>query len=276
MASIIAHIGDCHIGSTVALCPPAVNLPDGGTYRANEAQLEIWEKWLYYWDEVKRLRGVGRKKRKLFVIVNGEIIDGDHHDTSQLISRNCVTQLGIAIRTFEPVFALKPDHIFIIRGTPAHSGESGQWDEAFARDIGAEPDEEHNTHSWFHLKLPVEDIKLDIAHHGAAGRLHWTYANSAHKLAAMVMIGYCERGEPVPDLVLRGHTHKAIDIDDAFRTIRVIYNPSWQLATAYAHRIAPGEILPIGGNIILVDGEKYEVTKIKIWPKPSEPWQPKT
>lgn len=255
----------------MALCPPAVTTEDGGTYRANAGQLEIWRVWTHFWDEVKRLRGAGRKRRTLYVIINGEIIDGDHHNTTQLITRNCVTQLGIAILAFEPVFNLKPDHIFMIRGTPAHSGENGQWDEAFARDIRAEKDQLSGTHSWWWLPLEVEGILFDIAHHGRSGYRPWTVHNAPNMLAAQIMMDYAAKGDRIPDLALRGHVHKALDSWDNY-PVRVLNNPSWQFSTGYGQRIAPGEILPIGGNIILIDGADYEVKKIHFRPKRRKPW----
>lgn len=254
----------------MALCPPAVTTEDGGTYRANCGQLEIYRIWQHYWDEVKRLRGTGRKKRSLYIVINGEVIDGDHHNTTQLITRNCVTQLAIAAQTFESVWKLKPDHIFVVRGTEAHSGQNGQWDEAFGRDIGAEKD--GDCYSWWWLPLEIEGVLFDIAHHGRAGSRQWTEPTGANTLAAEITM-YCARtGQRIPDLALRGHVHKTPDSYDNY-PVRVVHNPSWQFSTGHGNRIAPGLLLPIGGNIILVDDDQYEVKKVHYRPKRRQPWK---
>ena len=43
---ILRVTSDLHAGSTVALCPPKVQLDDGGKYEASKAQLWLWECWL--------------------------------------------------------------------------------------------------------------------------------------------------------------------------------------------------------------------------------------
>ena len=45
---LVVATADQHVNSTVGLCPPAVTLDDGGTYRASELQLLQWS----YWKEV--------------------------------------------------------------------------------------------------------------------------------------------------------------------------------------------------------------------------------
>lgn len=250
----------------MALCPPAVTLPDAGTYRASEAQLEIWQAWLEFWEIVKGQRSRGRSKKRLIVIINGEVIDGDHHNTSQLITRSEIGQLRVAYQATEPIWKLKPDDVYVIRGTEAHSGTNGQWDEAFAADIGAHSDEQTKTYSWWWLPLKVENVLFDIAHHGKSGYQEWTGPNALNTVAVNTVLNYTRTGDPVPALVLRGHVHRQWDSGDNYQ-VRVLLNPSWQLATSHGQRIAPGQILPIGGNIISVDDDRYTVDKIHYWPK---------
>ena len=163
MATVIADMGDIHAGSTVAVCPPTVTREDGGSYQASAAQKELYRMWLKYHAILKEAVGTrskrSKRRKKFYLLIKGEVIDGDHHDTSQLISRNQVSKL------FEPFFDLKPDRVFILRGTPAHSGESSMWDEQFARDIDAEPDTENGTYSWYWLPAVWEGVKFDIAPH---------------------------------------------------------------------------------------------------------------
>lgn len=272
MTTIIADMGDIHAGSTVAVCPPVFAREDGGSYQASKAQKELYRLWLKYHALVKEaVGGSTRRKKKFYLLVKGEVIDGDHHDTSQLITRNQVTQLKIAHRLFEPFFDLKPDRVFIIRGTPAHSGESSMWDEEFAKDTGAEPDTENGTHSWYWLPAVWEGVRFDIAHHGRAGGRPWTESNGANGLAAQIIFDYVKTGDKPPDLALRGHVHKNPDSGDNFAT-RVIHTPSWQLQTAFGNRIGPGQILPIGAHIIECDKGQYDIHKVVAYPKRRQPW----
>lgn len=269
MSAIVVQIGCLHCGSTVSLCSPSITLPDAGTYRASKAQLEIWRVWSNLWAIVKELRGK-RNKKKLIIIINGEIIDNYHHETPQLISPLQTSQLKIAYKVFEPIFALKPDAIYVIRGTEAHSGKDGQWDEAFARDIEAVQDETNEMFSWWWLPLMVEDVLFDIAHHGKSGYREHTGPNALNAIATETMIEYTRTGDRIPDLVLRGHVHRWYDSGKNY-PVRVLLNPSWQLQTAHGARIGAGKILPIGGNIIIVDGSEYEVRQELYWPRRRKP-----
>ena len=93
----------------------------------------------------------------------------------------------------------------------------------------------------------------------------------ANTLAAQIIFDYTSTGDRPPDLALRGHIHKTPDSGDNFAT-RVIHTPSWQLSTGFGHRIAPGEILPIGAHIIECDKGRYNVEKIIARPKRRQPW----
>ncbi len=277
MAAIVAAVSDIHSNSKVAVCPPAITDDDGGTYRASKAQLWLWSNWQDYWQAVKQKVGKGRWRKKLYLVIIGEISDGDHHDTTQIISRNEATQLKIALAVLRPALDLKPDYIFILRGTEAHSKPAAAFDEMVARDIGAVPEREPKAddpgvYSWWWLPLEVESVLFDITHHGRAGYRYWTKANSANALAVELMAQYAEQGRQPPDVALRSHVHKVYDTYDNY-PIRVIGTPSWQLQTAYSHRIAPGQLLPIGGLIITCDDGAYEVEKKIYQPEMRDTWR---
>jgi hypothetical protein len=133
---VVAVISDTHIGSTVGLCPPTVALDDGGQYLANPAQRWLWERWEIFWLAANGTKPRGGGKR--WAIHLGDVTEGDHHNTSQIITRNRATQMGLAIEVLEPV-ARWADRLFIVRGTAAHASEAGAMEEAFF--IGAAVDE---------------------------------------------------------------------------------------------------------------------------------------
>ena len=125
---------------------------------------------------------------------------------------------------------------------------------------------------------------LDLAHHGTRGRLPWTSVNGAEKLSYIIQNNYWKRGEVPPDIAIRGHVHDFILAGENNQT-RVIILPSWQLATAFAYRIDPGNFLPLGGAIIdvdaqrwpvLEDGRKYKIFKRQYDPPRKTAWRPPT
>jgi hypothetical protein len=131
MSSLLAIVSDLHSGSKLALCPPVITLDEGGTRRAPVHQIWLWQRWLSFWDKVEALRGRGKARKELYIVINGEIRDGIKH-SSQSITTNEADIFKICRSVLEPVISLKPDYSFIYRGTEAHSGRAGWFDELMA------------------------------------------------------------------------------------------------------------------------------------------------
>jgi hypothetical protein len=267
---LVAVISDTHCGSTLAPCPPeGPKLDDGGVYQPSKVQSWLWGRWRDYWDEVRRLRrqlGAG-----LIHVYNGDIYDGHHHGTTQVISGNPEVQSYIASELFRIPAELRPQRTFVIRGTEAHAGPSGSNEEAFAKGIAAEREPVAGTWSWWHLRLAVHGVRLDFQHHGRMGQRPWTEANVVNLLAAQIFVEHARRALPHPHLAIRSHYHRAGDSWEA-HPVRVIQTPAWQVKTAYAHRVAAESIADVGGIIVIVlpDGT-YDVKKV-IFPVEPPEW----
>ncbi len=268
MTALIAIAGDIHSNSTVAVCPPRFQLDDGGEYVASQPQRWIWRQWRAYWQEIAERRAA--LDARLYVILNGELADDNHHHTTQLVTRNPADQLKLAVTCLKPALDLlrDGDRLFVLRGTEAHSGVSGSMDETIARDLGAEPCAVDGPASWWQLRLEVEGVRLDVAHHppGGGGRRPWTAANFAATLAAMAFYETAAQSEKPPHLYVRGHVHRPGDSYDA-APVRALILPSWQLTTSYGYRIGGGA-LPVGGAYVVCRGRgDYEVVKrFTAWP----------
>lgn len=255
-------LGDTHVGSTVALCPPVVDLDDGGTYHASRGQRWLWDCWQDVAERAKQYDPV--------LVLNGDLGESDTKQRStQVITRNKTTILRIAGEVFD-VPAKVCRAVYATRGTPAHVGKSSNLDEAIAEDLGAVQSPE-KTYSWWELPLQAERVKMTIAHHVTAGGMPWTRVNAAQKLAAKIVFNAAERGEQPPDLVVRSHVHQWFDSYDAHRT-RVLILPAWTLATEYIHRIEPGALAEIGAALVHVNGSKFEIEKLDYKPKGRQ-WQ---
>ena len=270
--STVAVISDIHANSTLGLCPPTVNLDDGGTYRANKPQQWLWQQYLKYTNEVAKTHKAN--KGKLYLVLNGDIVDGDHHNSSQIISRNMATQAKIALAALKPLLDLQPDYIFVVRGTPAHVGEAGMWEEWLANDLGAEPCPTTKSASWNHLKLDVNGVQFDVAHHGKLGNEEWTRHNSANKLAYKIVAGYIKSGQKPPHLAFRGHKHFPSDTGNNYDT-RLIHTPAWQFPTSFVYKISgaiEGQIVT-GGAIVTCNSGNYNLQLLKYTPRPDPFWK---
>lgn len=262
MTTILAVVSDLHTNSTVGLCPPGVQLDDGGTYRAGKTQRWLWSSWLNYWTQVTELQV--QFQAPLWIVCNGDAFDGDHHDTYQVITRNPADMLHIAAQVFETL--PKWEHLFIVRGTPAHVGKGASLEETLAADLSATGDTATGTASWWHLPLDCDGVLFDIAHHGTMGSLPWTKANAANKLAALTVFDYAGHGGKLPHVVIRSHRHEYADSGGNFPVL-AIQSPAWQLPTEYTRRLAPAALGDIGGLVFVCHEGRYTWRAIRYRPQ---------
>lgn len=279
--SVVAIVSDLHTNSTLGLCPPrGIPLDDGGTYLPSGGQLWLWDRWEEYWDRVAEVanrtaRGKDRKPSlghvPLVVVLNGDLTDGDHHGTAQIATRNMTTQLEAVMNCLFTMRNLQPDRIYVVRGTEAHVGKSGEYEEAIAQRIGAERDPSTGTASRWHLRLNVEDVRFDIAHHGRMGTKRTTRANSISDQAVQEIVAAREDGRVPAHLLIRSHRHLYADSYKNY-SVRAIQTPAWQMATSYVHRIDAGALAHVGGLIVECESGEYDVDVTVSKPSP-EPFE---
>jgi hypothetical protein len=84
--------------------------------------------------------------------------------------------------------------------------------------------------SWWHLRMEVNGVLIDVAHHGRTGQREHTRASQAVLHAHDILLSHVKNGDRPPDLCIRGHYHKFNDSHDAC-PVRVITTGAWQLQT---------------------------------------------
>lgn len=269
MKTAYIEIGDTHTNSTVALCPPKINLDDGGTYHASRFQRWLLEGFQDFTSWAKDMSEGYRRT----VDLNGDMGELDtKRRSNQLITPNKATILGMVIEVLSPLVDIA-DSVFVKRGTPAHTGKSGWLEEAIGKDFGAVQSKK-DVYSHWHLRLLADKVRIDSAHHAAMPSLPWTEKNAANKIAAVAAWRYAiDMKQPLPHLMFRSHNHRWSDSFDNY-PIRAICLPCWSLLTEYGYRIgAENGVADIGGAVVLCDGDKYEVHKFRHEPMKGRIWQ---
>ena len=268
---VIAVTSDLHCGSTVALCPPVIHLDDGGEYRASKAQLWLWENWRDFWGRVDAQRKA--LNASLYQVYNGDMTEGDHHKTTQILSGNPTAQATVVNEVMRVPLALKPEGIIVVRGTEAHVGASACYEERIASGLRKDGykvlvDDATGNASHWHFEMDVQGVRFDFAHHGRVGARPWTKPNAVHALAMEIFYNAAANERPFPHLAVRSHMHQYVDTHDSHPT-RLIQMPAWQLATAFIHRIAPNALADVGGLIITVTEGEMTVEPVRY--RPAQP-----
>lgn len=239
----------------------------------SKPQVWLWEQWCDFWGHAAELART--TKADLWAVYNGDLFEGAHHGTTQIISAHPEPQSYVANRVFGVPIEFKPTRTFVVRGTEAHVGPSGATEEYFAAKVRAEKNEETGRWSWWHLKIEVHGIRFDFQHHPSTrGSLPWTRPQAAQRLAFRIWTEHALRGLPHPHLAFRSHLHVHADSGDTYPT-RAIITPAWQLKTAHAHRVASDSIADVGGVLVTVTPDStYQVQKVLSLPEQTTPWQP--
>jgi hypothetical protein len=255
----LLFVSDIHGNNKMSVCPPTVNLENGGTYHCSPNQRWLYERWLEVAEKFKE----ESKNDQTVLLLNGEIVECDakNRGAFEQICHTDAETLRLGADLIDPL-AQSADSLYVMRGTFAHSGKAAKLDEAIGEDFDAVKSPE-GTYSWYHLNLLVDDIKIELAHHGSMGGRPWTQRNAANYLAADVLMTYAVNGEQPPDLTIRGHLHRWADSYDNYPT-RAIFLPGFTFFGPFIHRLGKGHNVPeIGAMIVRTDGGKYEVEKLK-------------
>lgn len=255
-------ISDTHSGCRLGLCPPGkVRLDDGGTYEWSSFQEKMWAYWREFWDEWVP---VVTRRQPYDLVHNGDALDGSHHGATTQISQNIEDQLRIAEAVLAPVVKkckASGGTYYHIRGTEAHVGKSGEFEERLARTLGAKPNDQ-GQYARYDLWKRVGSRKGPLVH-----LLHHvgTTSSAAHESSAVnaeLTAEYVEAarwGRQPPDFIVRSHRHRsiAVDLNSARGYAAAIVTPAWQGRTPFTWKIPGARISePQVGGIVIREGDE--------------------
>lgn len=236
----IVVIGDTHCGGSTALLPPGVSSDEGRTYGLSPFQKWLWESWQDFW---KWIWGVLDGASFAFVHL-GDILEGRHHETTQIVTGNLSSQQRIALEALSGPVA-KAKKAFFVRGTRAHSGESAESEEELVGQLLGKSGGPHTT--WDKWLWLGNDL-IHFAHHIPHTSSHAYKSSPLMRLMAASFAAAGEHGFHAPSILVRGHCHDYTEVKRAH--CRVVTCPCWQGKTGHIWRIATVEPAVIGGLLI--------------------------
>ena len=270
---LLVHVGDLHVGSTVALMPPKIRLDDGGYHYASEEQLWYWECWQRFWQDTAELK---EKFGALCVVIfGGDEREGDHHNTTQIWAKNVGDQNRGVLQTLE-VARDVADRAVFVRGTPSHDGPAAGATEAYASILsmrGWDIIGDGDRFSWWNYTGVWGGVKVDVAH--APGTKSWvphTKDLSASRHAQYSWEEYHQDGIEAPDIIVRHHVH--YKAQGFYQNTACFFIPSWQLPTNWvkSRGVKSPKIERPGGLRILCEGGSWRPFWKRFKPRSSVAW----
>jgi hypothetical protein len=188
-------ISDLHSGHFVGLTPPSWH--DIPSKTADPAILKLAEfrqkTFSIYYNIVKSLQPID------ILIVNGDCIDGrgERSGQTELLTSDRNKQCDMAS---EIIKCAKADQIVMTYGTGYHTGDSEDFENQIARDVGAM---KIGGHEWIDVNGVVFDIKHKV---GASGIPHGRMTAIAKEHLWNLL--WSEREEsPKSNVIIRSHVH---------------------------------------------------------------------
>ena len=262
-------VSDTHCGCRLGLHPDQPSrLDGGGQYVPSDFQRQMWHLWREFWDvwvpEVT-------KGEPYDLVHNGDAIDGVHHRSTTQVSQNIEDQVRIAEAALRPEVdrCLSTGGTYYhIRGTEAHVGQSGEYEERLARNLGAKPNSE-SQYARFDLWKRVNGTCLvHLLHHigTTSSAAHEASAVNAELTAEYVEAARWNR-EP-PDFIVRSHRHRsiAVDLNSAKGYAAAIVTPAWQGKTPFVWKVPGARVSePQFGGIVIRAGDEEHYYRRKVW-----------
>ncbi len=236
--------GDPHWGSTLAGLPPSgIQIRDGVSATPGPIQRDMWARMIQHRDDIRRYTEPWRQDgAKVHLMVMGDVVDGDHHSTDQIIGRSEGSHIECARQGLTALLDDSIDTIHFISGTTSHVGRGAGLERAIAGSMRERgwpvvecPFKDAGTvWPWLYVKMPT-GWRFHFAHHGRAGQREHTRKSYSAIFAYEVHGAHVNDGRESPDISFRAHNHKMVDSGPDHRGItRAIGNGCWQATSDWA------------------------------------------
>jgi hypothetical protein len=256
MRKVVACLNDLHGGSPFAVSPSRWLLPEGNEFHPNELQRVINDHYYQCWRNVAELR----RKAQLIVLVVGDVVEGMHHQTTQVITGRIDEQEAMAAAVIEAGLETggfrwhgkQADSIRFFSGTDAHDGLDGSSIERVARNVLDIDRQDSRRAARGVGRLRVNGVRFDVAHKPGSGpgsRAQTTGNAFAAWLKSLYLAGL-ERGD-WPRYVLTAHHHqylrRTVQSITASETVVTGYIlPAWKVHDHHVNEVAPFALASVG------------------------------
>lgn len=256
-------LGDIHAGSSKALLPPNFVTLEDHEVRQNAIQKWLWECWRRKDDFLDEVLG----NAPFGLVLNGDLIEGIHHGTKEIISPEVADHRNAAVQLLKPV-AERAAKVFVVRGTECHVNNH---EVSIGKELGAVMNPETRIHAFDRLTIDIAGIRCVFRHHIPASVRRNLSATQLSIQLAEEQLEAVNNGEPLPRVVGAAHRHKPDHYEDDNGLCFV--SPPWQMLTRHGHKVvSPARCKP--GVQILDWREREDGELPRFWRRYYEPPHP--
>ena len=242
---VLILLSDLHVGATAGLLPPGFVTFEGNTVEQNPYQKWLWSCWKDCWKWTHDVIG----KDEWSAVVNGDVIDGVHHETREIISSDAADHSSAAVELLKE-YLKDASSVYLTEGTNVHVQNSEHGIASSLRWHGVNVVSPNRRKSaWPELDLSIHGACVLVDHHVAtSGKSQ----NASSKFASTVADIRNRRGAAgwrQPQLIVRAHAHEFGIWNDGNCTMVVL--PPWQGSTRFGRRVVTRAIPKCG--IVIAD-----------------------
>lgn len=240
---LVVCLSDTHVGSSLGLLQPDFITHEGNRIGQNDLQKWIWQAWQ---DCRKWRKGIiGNDKYAL--VINGDVIEGNHHHTKEIWSPDDGDHLTAAVELFSEF--KDASAIYITEGTEAHTKNL---EHAFAKMLKhkglkvVSPSTKRG--AWDSLKLRVAGAQCEFDHHMSTVMRSYLEASALSITLGDIRNQRSRAGNIIPRVVMRSHRHRFGLYEDGYGMMIAL--PAWQGLTRYGRKYVPGATPQLGMLIL--------------------------
>lgn len=229
---LILVISDLHVGSTVGLWPSNFHSNEGNPIGQNQFQKWLWKCWMDANQWVSKIT----KGEPYDIVVNGDIVDGIHHKTLQVMTPDLGDQIS-AVRHILSGIMKDNTSLHIIKGTESHTLNQ---EIAVGRALGASKNKANGQHAWDNLDLEMNGKLYNFAHHISATARTYLEASAHSIMLGNLTHARARTKKRVPDVMIRAHRHRHGIWQDGNQISAI--TGAWQGLTRYGYKVVPDAI----------------------------------
>lgn len=224
----VVLLSDLHIGSTVAIWPSGFVSQEGIPIGQN-----AYQQWLgECWNDLHKVRLPAYLGKDPYAIVlNGDLVDGNHFKSLQHMTSNVTDQMTAAKKLLAPVVK-KASTLFVTKGTEIHTIDK---EVTLGEIFGAVKDKATGQHAFDKLNIRINGVNCIFKHHmTTALRPYWEAAQLSTELASERMEA-ARSGHPIPEVLCCAHRHRHAIFRDLHGLMCV--TGGWQGLTRHVYRV---------------------------------------